>query len=142
MLPVENASKHRKLAPRGLGPGGKSVWRNVIDAGYSLDPVEYVLLHQLCRAVDNLDRISAEMATMGVVVSGSERQPRPNPLLSEFREQSRLIDALQRSLALPLPGESYGQRRTGEAKKAARAGRPRKSNPGRLSHHLARQDGA
>jgi hypothetical protein len=138
---MESTRAQRKSSPKGLAAGGKAVWRSVIDAGYALDPAELVLLHRLCRAVDVLDRLDIELEDMGICTGGSTGQPRANPLLSEMREQVKLIDQLQRSLALPLPGESHGTRRTGEAKRLARSGRPAK-HPNRMSHLTAREGGA
>jgi hypothetical protein len=123
----------RKQAPRGLLNSGKALWVNVTER-YTLDPAESALLLQACRCLDNLDRISGDLAEMGVTVSGSTGQPRPNPLLHEQREQVRVFDQLQRSLALPLDGEANGVRRSADAKKAARAGRVRKTNAGQVNH--------
>ena len=104
------AAPKRKRCPPDLQSTGKTLWNTIIGQ-YTLDPAEYVLLHQLCRAVDMLDRISADLAEMGVVVSGSEGQPRVNPLLGEQRAQVRLVDQLQQALALPIAGEPLGVRR-------------------------------
>ena len=46
-------------------------------------------------------------------------QPRPNPLLAEARSQARLLDQLVRALALPLPSEDVGRRRSPSAREAA-----------------------
>jgi hypothetical protein len=96
------------------------LWRNIIQ-NYVLDPAEVVLLHQLCRAVDVLDRIAADLAEMGVTTMGSQGQPIANPLLNEQREQVKLVDRLQQALALPLTGETAGVRRSASRKAAARA---------------------
>jgi hypothetical protein len=137
---MKTTATHRKHYPPGLGRRGKLLWASIIDYA-TLDPCEEVLAERLCRAVNVLDRIDAELADMGVVVSGSERQPVVNKLLHEQREQVKLIDQLQRSLALPVGGESYGKRRSGEAKRVAKVGRPRKTHDRRVSH-LVRQEGA
>lgn len=108
-----------KPPPRGLQTSGKALWRSVL-SNYVLDSAEVVLLHQLCRAVDLLDRLHADLAEMGVTVSGSTGQPRPNPLLGEVREQVKLVDRLQQALALPLTGENAGVRRSASRKAAAR----------------------
>jgi hypothetical protein len=109
--------KRRKPPPVGLNASGKTLWRTIIGE-YELDPAEFVLLHQLCRAVDVLDRLNVDLAGMGVTVSGSTGQPRVKPLLAEIREQVKLVDRLQMSLALPMAGEQQGRRRAPAAKAA------------------------
>jgi hypothetical protein len=131
----------RKRPPKDLKAAGRKLWQDVIGQGYRLDPAEVVVLHQLARTVDVLARISAELDTMSIVVAGSEKQPVVNKLCHEMREQGKVLDVLQRALALPLPGEAQGQRRSGDSKRAARAGRPRKINPNRLAHFQT-QEGA
>lgn len=108
-----------KPPPRDLRVSGKAVWRSIIGS-YVLDPAEVVLLHQLCRAVDILDRIAADLAEMGVTVSGSTGQPVANPLLNAQLEQVKIVDRLQQALALPLAGENAGVRRSASRKAAAR----------------------
>jgi P27 family predicted phage terminase small subunit len=109
-----------KPPPKDLKASGKALWRNIIGQ-YALDPAEVVLLHQLCRAVDVLDRIAADLAEMGVTTMGSQGQPIANPLLNEQREQVKIVDRLQQALALPLTGETAGVRRSASRKAAARA---------------------
>ena len=47
-------------------------------------------------------------------------QPRVNPLLAEARAQRRVLDQLCRALALPLPSDQFGRRRSSSAREAAR----------------------
>jgi hypothetical protein len=119
-------TERRKPPPKDLNASGKSWWRNIIGE-YALDPAEIVLLHQLCRAVDILDRLNADLADMGVTVSGSTGQPKPNGLLIEIRETVKLVDQLQMALALPMAGETAGRRRKPQAKADARGGPVKKS---------------
>lgn len=116
---MSDITRPAKPPPRDLLVSGKALWRCVIGA-YTLDAAEVVLLHQLCRAVDVLDRLHADLAEMGVTVAGSTGQPRPNPLLGEVREQVKIVDRLQQALALPLTGENAGVRRSPSRKAAAR----------------------
>ena len=110
---------HRKPLPKDLKARGKALFRAITDQ-YVLDPAEVVLLHQLCCAVDTLDRLHADLAEMGVTVSGSTGQPRVNPVCLEIREQVKLVDRLQMALALPVADEKIGKRRHPQAKAAAR----------------------
>ncbi len=127
---MTDSARPAKPPPRDLKSRGKALWRNIIGC-YVLDPAEVVLLHQLCRAVDVLDRIAADLAEMGVTVSGSTGQPRPNPLLNEQREQVKLVDRLQQALALTLTGETAGVRRSASRKAAARTNTGRRKLRGR-----------
>jgi hypothetical protein len=96
-----------KYAPRDLQTSGKALWHRIFDS-YTLDPAEEVLLHQLCRVTDNLDRIAADLSEMSINVAGSDQQPVVNKLLHEEREQIKVLDQLQRALALPVAGEPQG----------------------------------
>jgi len=116
---MTDIARAAKPAPRDLKASGKALWRTIIQT-YVLDPAEVVLLHQLCRAVDVLDRIAADLSEMGVTTMGSQGQPVANPLLAAQAEQVKLVDRLQQALALPLTGETAGVRRSGSRKAAAR----------------------
>jgi len=106
--------------PPGLGTSGRRLWRE-IHASYGLNPAETLMLAQLCRTADTLDQIQAELATADLVVTGSTGQPKCNPLLAEMRAQARVAESLARSLALPMPGEQAGRRRTPTARENAMA---------------------
>jgi len=129
----------RKRPPDDLAKAGTALW-NSITRQYAFDAAEYVLLHMLCRTVDVLERINADLAEMGVTVAGSTGQPRTNPLLAEQREQIKIADQLVQSLALPVEGESHGQRRSGAAKAAAKTRKPPKMG-GRVSRIAEMQRG-
>jgi hypothetical protein len=104
--------------PAGLGPSGRALWRQV-HAAYGLNPAETLMLTELCRVADRLDRIEHELAGAPLIVEGSTGQPRSHPLLGEQRAQMRLAESLARSLALPMPGESVGRRRSPSARENA-----------------------
>jgi len=107
-------------APAGLGNAGRAFWRSVI-AVYELSPAELATLAQAARVVDVLARLDAELAAGELTVTGSTGQPRAHPLLSASAEQRRVLDSLLRSLALPMPGEAEGHRRSPSAQAAAQA---------------------
>lgn len=92
-----------------------------ITCTYELSPAEVTLLEQACRVADLLVRVDAELAAGPLTVLGSEKQPRAHPLLASRAEQTRLLDGLLRSMALPLPDESEGARRSPQQVAAARA---------------------
>jgi len=109
----------RKPPPSDLGKVGKAVWRSIIREN-ELSAIEFPLLHQLCRVLDTLDDLYREKAKMTAIVGGSTGQPKVNPILAEIREQTAILDKLVVALAIPLPGESYGARRTGAARAKAK----------------------
>lgn len=113
-------TKPRITAPNDLKARGKTLWHSVIGK-YALDPAESALLHELCRTADELDALTAVMADQSPVVEGSQGQPRANPLLAEIRLHRKLAETLANSLALPVEGETIGQRRSQNARAAAHA---------------------
>jgi hypothetical protein len=56
-----------------------------------------------------------------VVVEGYSGQPRAHPLLQVSADQRRVLDGLFRSMALPMPDETTGRRRSPAAVTAAQA---------------------
>jgi hypothetical protein len=108
-VPVSSGNVLR--VPDGLGPAGRAFWRKVTGA-YVLSQGEVTLLARCCRTLDTLARIDRELAGGELVVPGSTGQPRANPLLDAKIAQERVLELLVRGLALPLPGEREGQRRT------------------------------
>ncbi len=103
-----------------MDAAGTALWRAVTGA-YELAPHEAELLRQACRAVDVLARIDAALMDGDVTVEGYNGQPRANPLLAASAEQRRVLDALFRSMALPMPNEAEGRRRSPAAVAAAQA---------------------
>ena len=108
----------RPVVPRGLGKAGRALWRRILDA-YELSPAELELLTQACRVSDLLARADEQLAGEDLVVPGSRGQPVTNPLLAEAGQQRRVLDALLRSMSLPMPGEAEGRRRSPAAREAA-----------------------
>lgn len=104
--------------PPGLGRSGRALWRDV-NAEFGLSPHESAILVQVCRVVDRLDAIEAELAGEPLTVKGSTGQPRAHPLLAEQRMQCRVLESLSRALSIPLPGEDVGRRRSPTAREAA-----------------------
>ena len=105
-------------APAGLGRSGRALWR-AIHAEFGLAPHETAILTQVCRIVDRLDAIEAELAGAELTVTGSTGQPRAHPMLAEWRHQARVLESLSRALSIPLPNEDVGRRRSPTAREAA-----------------------
>jgi len=118
--PVTLGDMTRPRPPQSLDQAGRSLWRSVIGA-YVLAPHEAELLRQACRVADNLARIDAVLMDEELVVSGHAGQPRAHPLLQASADQRRVLDGLFRSMALPMPGEVEGHRRSPSAAAAAQA---------------------
>lgn len=110
----------RPRAPQSLDQAGRTLWRAVTGV-YELAPHEAELLRQACRVADNLARIDAALMDSDVVVEGYAGQPRSHPLLQASADQRRVLDALFRSMALPMPSEAEGRRRSPSAVAAAQA---------------------
>jgi hypothetical protein len=88
---------------------------------YELSPAEVEILRQAARVADHLARIDAALMDGDVTVEGYNGQPRANPLLAASADQRRVLDALLRSLSLPMAGEEEGRRRSPAAREAAQA---------------------
>jgi hypothetical protein len=107
-----------KPAPRDLGTAGRALWRDAVRE-FTFSSVEFRLLYELCCVLDEIAAMRADLSEMGMVVSGSENQPRVNPLIAALTNHRKLADQLAVALSLPLEGESVGRRRSAQAKIAA-----------------------
>lgn len=117
---AHNGHMTRPRPPASLDQAGKALWRAVTGA-YDLAPHEAELLRQACRVADQLARIDAALLDADVVVEGYSGQPRAHPLLQASADQRRVLDGLFRSMALPMPAEDVGRRRSPAAREAAQA---------------------
>jgi hypothetical protein len=110
----------RPRAPEGLDGPGLALWRAVTGA-YELAPHEEELLRQACRVTDLIAAMDAVVAVEGLMSEGSMGQSVRHPLLQAAADQRRLLDGLFRSMALPMPGEVVGRRRSPAAVASAQA---------------------
>jgi hypothetical protein len=110
----------RRRPPGSLGAEGRALWRAVTGA-YELSPAEVAVLGRCCRTVDVLAAVDVTLLDDGLTVTGSVGQLRAHPLLAVKAEHERVLDALLRSLALPMPNEVEGRRRSPSAVAAAQA---------------------
>lgn len=86
-------------APRDLETRGKRLWRDVM-AEFTLRPDERSTLHELCRCLDMIDKVEADLRGAPLTLPGSTGQPRANPLLTELRGHRAVAAQLTRLLAL------------------------------------------
>ena len=102
-------------APRGLGPGGRRLWKKVTDE-YELAEHEQRLLLEICRTADQCDRlyeVTSESASA-------------SPAMAELRQQRLALARLISALKVPadtVPGpmmksrdkQRWARARSGEA---------------------------
>jgi hypothetical protein len=69
--------------------------------------------------VDLLARLDVALLDEELMVTGSTGQPRSHPLLASSAEQRRTLEGLLNALALPMPNEVEGRRRSPAATAAA-----------------------
>ncbi|WP_156763823.1 hypothetical protein [Mycobacterium sp. 852002-50816_SCH5313054-b] len=106
-------------APRGLNSRGRAFWKAVTER-YEMNPAEALILHELCRVADELDRVDSELKIAGeLVVNGSTGQPRAHPLLAVRVELEKTADVLSRRLALP--DDRLAVKRSNNAAQAGKA---------------------
>jgi hypothetical protein len=110
----------RPRVPEGLDEAGRALWRATV-AAYVLSPTELAMLSRACRSVDALAAVDAEIDGQGLSVRGSRGQVIPNRMLKLRCEMERVLDVQLRSLALPMPDENTGHRRSPAAVAAAQA---------------------
>jgi len=97
--------------PDGLAASGRAFWAKITGV-YELSPPEVALLGRACKILDVLSVIDGQLRRDGLTVRGAAGQPRPNPLLASMSELSRTLEVLIRGMALPMPGEAEGRRRS------------------------------
>jgi hypothetical protein len=124
--------KASQPAPKDLKQTGVALWRK-ITREFGFNSVELELLHRLCVTIDEIAAMRADLSEMGMVVAGSERQPRANPLIDKLVAHRKLADQLSTALALPIEGEAAGQRRSVKSKMAADARWRQARSRGRLN---------
>lgn len=107
-------------APRGLKPGGRSLW-NTVCKTYTLRPDELRILKDACFEVDLIDELQRQLSRDGVISIGSMGQERAHPAVSELRQHRSVLSALLRALKLPDPatGSAAGETPTSTQARAA-----------------------
>lgn len=112
----------RPSAPTGLGAAGRRLWRQVI-VEFEGPPHELALLALACHQADDVAALEAVLVADGLVVEGSQGQPRLNGAVTEVRQGRLALAKLLDQLALPVDEEEMvGRSPTSrKASKAARA---------------------
>jgi hypothetical protein len=92
--------------PEDLGDVGQRVWNGTLGprtdgSRMELRPDELVLLMELARLADDVERIRTELVGAPLTVPGSKGQQVANPLRTELHRSTQRMEALQKTLALP-----------------------------------------
>lgn len=98
--------------PRGLGGGGRRLWRAVV-ADYELEQHEVTLLLELCRAVDTCAALQAQVDAEGLTQKNRLGEMKLHPCLVELRQQRLLVGKLTALLRIPL-GEAVDDEPRGQ----------------------------
>lgn len=94
-------------APRGTGPSGRALWRDVTER-FDLDQNELVILREAVRTVDQLDALAAIVDRDGVLEPATGRA---HPALVESRQLRLALARLIATLRLPDEADERPQRR-------------------------------
>lgn len=90
-------------APKGLKARGRATFKRITGT-YELSPSELILLTEVCRTVDRIEEIEAQVSRDGLTVSGDRGQlPRAHPLLTALTQAQRTVSELLSDLDLPMP---------------------------------------
>ncbi len=89
-------------APRGLKTRGRAVWRELHEQfDFAADPHRHLLVEDICRTTDVIDRLQSVVDTEDLRVRGSQGQPVAAPAIGELRAQRALLGQLITRLGLP-----------------------------------------
>lgn len=107
--------------PAGLAVRGSTYWRSIV-TDYDLSASELAILTEVCRTLDDLDRLADVIAADGATTLGSTGQTVVHPALTEARGQRLALHRLVSALALPdVEGDSVPTTGSIRGKGAARA---------------------
>ena len=107
--------------PAKLAVRGRRFWQDVT-AEYELSRAELEQLAEVCRSLDLIEQLRKAIDCDGVMVRGSEGQPRVNPAVTQINATRTLLGRQLATLALPDPeGDAVPSQETVKARKAAQA---------------------
>ncbi len=111
----------KPATPADLGARGRKFWRTTV-AMFDLSDVEFELLVECARLLDECESLRNAVDQDGVTVTGSTGQPRVHPALGELRQHRLALGKLLAQLALPdVADETLGTPAQARAKKASQA---------------------
>lgn len=112
--------KAKPRVPSGVGTVGRALWRRLV-AVYDFEEHELAVLEVACRQLDDVAALEAVIARDGMVVAGSQGQPRLNAAVAEVRQGRLALGKLLGLLALPDEAERPLTAASRTAQKAANA---------------------
>jgi len=98
------ARKQIPAPPKGTGVNGGKLWRDVLDK-YELEQHELMLLREMVRTVDLLDKLVAITTREGLMVEGPHGS-KPHPGVVEARQARIALARLTAALRLPAGDEN------------------------------------
>ncbi|MBF6301179.1 hypothetical protein IU459_27075 [Nocardia amamiensis] len=112
----------KPAAPKGLRPGGRKLWTDIVGK-WELRPDELRVLREAAREVDLIDALESALSKDSIMIAGSMGQRVVNPLVSELRQHRATLAGLLRQLKLPDAdsGEAGMESRSTAARAAANA---------------------
>ena len=105
--------------PEHLDAAGSSLWHTMTGA-YELDVWECVVLEAACRQADDVARLEAVLRD-GVIVEGSNGQPRLAQAVTEARQGRLALAKLLDAMRLPAEDEAPRSGASARAQRAANA---------------------
>ena len=90
----------KSAAPADLGSRGRKFWRETVGQ-FDLTKAESEILREVCRTLDDLDRLAASIVADGAMTTGSAGQVVVNPAVTEARGSRALLHRLVAALNLP-----------------------------------------
>lgn len=108
------AAQKAPAPPKGTGPSGRALWRDVLGK-YELERHEEVLLREAVRSVDQLDKLHAIVERDGLLVDGPNGAQRMHPAAVEARQLRIALARVIAALRLPADDDELHrpQRRVG-----------------------------
>jgi hypothetical protein len=103
------ATRRKPVPPKGLKPGGRKVWNDVLGK-YALRADEMRILKDAAFEADLIDDMAATLRRVKLVVPGSMGQDVVHPLVGELAKHRATLAGLLRTLKLPdVAGEGGGE---------------------------------
>ena len=86
--------------PAELERRGRAFWRKIMDVYLPDAPHEVEILREICRSLDSLDRLAAQVATDGEMIEGNGGRMRLHPAISASASLRIVVARLVERLGL------------------------------------------
>ena len=101
---MAKVNTHRPVPPKGTRLAGEALWAAVLDR-YELEQHELLILREIVRCVDDLDRLANVAARQGAITANGVI----DPAIAEARQMRITLATLIGALRLPAEDEQQGQ---------------------------------